>query len=129
VSRDGRVFVYRFRAGRLDRATCAVAGACGGLGGIGVGAIVTTLLHLRRRMSIHLAAATSVFVVALRVLSAAASHALLAARPSEELSRELVPAMGLAVLAGGQFAPPLARCVPRRSCGGPSRPCVCARAR
>lgn len=112
TSRDGRVFTYRFRPGWLERAASAAGGAFVGLTGIGVGPIVTTLLQSRQRLPIHLATATSVFVVSVTVLAAALTHALRALWGSLALPWALVGTMALAVLLGGQIAPRLARLVP-----------------
>jgi uncharacterized protein len=113
VSREGRVFSYRFRAGWRERAVSAAAGAFGGLAGIGMGPIVTALLHIRHRVPIHLATATSIFVVAVTVLSAAVSQGILAARRGGGLPWTLLAPVVVAVLVGGQIAPRLARRVPR----------------
>ena len=114
VSREGHVFAYRFRAGGLDRAVSAVAGAFGGLTGIGAGPIVTTILHARHHLPLHLTTATSIFVVAVTVLSAAASHALLSLQRNVALPWALVGTMAVAVLLGGQIAARVARWVPER---------------
>ena len=109
------MFHYRFRPRWSDRAALGAAGAFGGLTGIGVGPIVTTLLHARHRLPIHLATATSIFVVAATVLSAAASHTLLTVQRNIVLPWALVGTMALAVLVGGQIAARLARLVPERA--------------
>ncbi len=112
TSRDGRVFTYRFRAGRVERAASAVGGAFVGLTGMGAGAIVTTLLHARHGLPVHLATATSVFVVSLTVLAAALTHALLALQRNIALPWGVAGTMALAVLLGGQIAPRLAPRLP-----------------
>ncbi len=112
TSRDGRVFAYRFRAGWVERAAAAMGGAFVGLTGIGAGAMVTTILHARHGLPVHLATATSVFVVSGTVLGAALTHALLSFQRHVALPWGLVGTMALAVLLGGQIAPRLARRLP-----------------
>ncbi len=111
-SRDGRTFIFRFRAGWVERAASAVGGAFVGLTGMGAGAIVTTLLHARHGLPLHLATATSVFVVSVTVMCAALTHALLAFQRHIALPWGLMGTMALAVLLGGQIAPRLARRLP-----------------
>ena len=100
------------RDGRVERAASAVGGAFVGLTGMGAGAIVTTILHARHGLPVHLATATSVFVVSVTVLAAALTHALLALQRNIALPWGVVGTMALAVLRGGQIAPRLAPRLP-----------------
>ncbi len=69
---------------------------------------MTTILHARHGLPVHLATATSVFVVSLTVRAAALTHALLALQRNIALPWGVVGTGALAVLLGGQVAPRLA---------------------
>jgi uncharacterized membrane protein YfcA len=74
--------------------------------------MVTTLLAVRHRFPLHLATATSVFVVAITVLAAALTHSYLLFEGNLDLPWNLVAVMVTAVMVGGQIAPRLAGKVP-----------------
>ena len=114
TSRDGHPFAYRFQAGWVDRAVCAAGAGLVGLTGIGLGPLLTTVLTIRHELPLHLATATSVFVVAITVLGAAVTHSILPLQRDVALPWGLVAMMALAVLLGGQVTPRLARRIPER---------------
>ena len=74
-----------------------------------MGELITTLLAVRHRFPLHLSTATSVFVVAITVLTAAITHAYFLFQEKIGLPWNLVAVMVLAVMVGGQIAPGLAR--------------------
>ncbi len=86
-----------------------MGGAFVGLTGVGLGELITTLLAVRHRFPLHLGTATSVFVVAITVLTAALTHAYFLFQENIGLPWNLVAVMVLAVMVGGQIAPGLAR--------------------
>lgn len=106
--RSGRQYQYHFSFKGPDSLATALGGAFVGLTGVGVGEIVTTLLAVRHRFPLHLATATSVFVVAITVLMAALTHSYFLFEGNLGLPWNLVAVMVMAVLVGGQIAPRLA---------------------
>lgn len=114
VDRDGREYRYAFHYGLTDLFGSAFGGAFVGLTGISLGETITTLLALRHPIPLHVATATSVFVVAVTVLSAAATHVYLVFQQETALPWNLAAVMVLAVLIGGQIAPLLAGRLPEK---------------
>jgi uncharacterized membrane protein YfcA len=112
TDRSGRQFQYRFSFKSPDSLAAGIGGAFVGLTGVGVGEIVTTLLAVRHRFPLHLATATSVFVVAITVLTAALTHSYFLFEGNLGLPWNLVVVMVVAVSVGGQIAPRLAGKVP-----------------
>lgn len=92
-----------------------MGGAFVPLTGVGLGEHITTLLAVGHRFPLHLGTATSVFVVAITVLTAALTHAFFLFQENIGRLWNLVAVMVLAVRVGGQIAPGLARKVFRVS--------------
>jgi len=108
TDRSGREYQYSFTFRSPDSLAAGIGGAFVGLTGVGVGEIVTTLLVVRHRFPLHLATATSVFVVAITVLTAALTHSYFLFEGNLGLPWNLVVVMVAAVSVGGQIAPRLA---------------------
>jgi uncharacterized membrane protein YfcA len=108
VDRSGVEYRYSFKYKFIDFFSSVFGGAFLGFIGIGLGEVTTTLLAVRHRFPLHLATATSVFVVAVTVLIAALTHVYLLFREETNLPWNLLAVMVLAVSIGGQLAPKLA---------------------
>ncbi len=86
-----------------------MGGAFVPLTGVGLGEHITTLLAVGHRFPLHLGTATSVFVVAITVLTAALTHAFFLFQENIGRLWNLVAVRVLAVRVGDQIAPGLAR--------------------
>lgn len=106
TGRDGRKYYYsKCKLDNTGRFSALNAGIFAGMIGIGVGEITNTLLMIRYRIPVQIATATSVFIVALTVLTASITHAYLILSEGITIPWNIVVVFLPAVLIGGQIAP------------------------
>ncbi|MDD9876186.1 MAG: sulfite exporter TauE/SafE family protein [Magnetovibrio sp.] len=113
----GTVHTYRFHAPRWGILPLGLGGFLTGLVGVGIGEVTIPLLVRRYRVPVAVAAATSIFVVIVTVMSASFSQiiGLLNKGGINAIPWNLVVYTVPAVITGGQIGPRLQGVIPART--------------
>lgn len=114
VGRDGREYTYDFHPPRKGAIPLGLGGLLTGMLSVGIGEIVMPLLVKRYRIPVPVAAATSILVVIVTVMSASFTHisTLIAEGGVNAVPWNLVMYTVPAVIIGGQIGPRLQGLVP-----------------
>ncbi|MBL6957795.1 MAG: sulfite exporter TauE/SafE family protein [Rhodospirillales bacterium] len=117
TARNGDVFQYHFHRPRGGSIPLATGGFLTGILSVGIGEVVMPLLVKRYRIPVPVAAATSILVVIITVMSASFTHisTLIAEGGVNAVPWNLVMYTIPAVIIGGQIGPRLQGVVPSRT--------------
>jgi uncharacterized membrane protein YfcA len=117
TDRDGKVYNYEFHRPKKGSAALGLGGFLTGLLSVGIGEVVMPLLIRRYRFPVPVAAATSILVVIVTVMSASFTHisSLIAEGGWNAVPWNVVCYTIPAVIIGGQIGPRLQGKVPSKS--------------
>jgi len=109
TDREGKVFTYEFHTPKKGAVPLGLSGLLTGLLSVGIGEVVMPLLIRRYRFPVPVAAATSILVVIVTVMSASFTHisTLIAEGGLNAVPWNLVCYTVPAVIIGGQIGPRL----------------------
>ncbi len=109
TDRDGKVYTYEFHRPKKGSAALGLGGFLTGLLSVGIGEVVMPLLIRRYRFPVPVAAATSILVVIVTVMSASFTHisSLIAEGGWNAVPWNVVCYTIPAVIIGGQIGPRL----------------------
>lgn len=105
TAKDGRKYYCDATVDRTGELSASIAGTFGGLIGVGIGEVLSTLLLVRYAVPMRVAIATSVLVVSVTVLTASLTHLYSLMAAGIAVPWNIVIVFAPAVLLGGQIAP------------------------
>lgn len=117
TDRDGKVYAYEFHRPRKGSVALGLGGFLTGLLSVGIGEVVMPLLIRRYRFPVPVAAATSILVVIVTVMSASFTHisSLIAEGGWNAVPWNVVCYTIPAVIIGGQIGPRLQGVIPSKT--------------
>ena len=117
TDREGTVYVYEFHRPRKGSVALGLGGFLTGLLSVGIGEVVMPLLIRRYRFPVPVAAATSILVVIVTVISASFTHisSLIAEGGWNAVPWNVVCYTIPAVIIGGQIGPRLQGVIPSKT--------------
>ncbi|MCH8237825.1 MAG: sulfite exporter TauE/SafE family protein [Proteobacteria bacterium] len=117
TDREGKVYVYEFHRPKKGSVALGLGGFLTGLLSVGIGEVVMPLLIRRYRFPVPVAAATSILVVIVTVMSASFAHisSLIAEGGWNAVPWNVVCYTIPAVIIGGQIGPRLQGVIPSKT--------------